>query len=818
MTANIPVSIRAIQNDLPKIKAQVTALNAEEKRAIREHLSQLSFQRRLEGEINRELKEQIAQRRRLTTLTSKLDKGMAGGGAGFGALGGLGGALGALGLGVGISEVVQFGKEAEEMGRQLEGVQTRLRNTLGSADEYARAIATAREQTRGMTSETDLASGMFTFLNARLAENVEEAANLSRAQGILVSAFGTLGANEEKFIRLLAAGNQALFDNFNLTSASINARKAQIESTRGLSSEEAKLAAIKELVIEKADELEGSLTANEIAARQFDAASKDLKATIGQELTPAFTGAKEGLADLFRQTEDAIKGWGLAFDTLTNLTNAQRVLNAQQQQEAEQLGENTTWWQQYLNAVDSSSGGLVSFIEGVYNAATGNEDLAETFNQVTQAADKVSPIVQQSTDDIEDNTEALEEEAKRLEKVADIRERSVRKLLEVDEQFQEDTAETWKDWREDQEELFEDYSDKRGDILEKAAKDAAKIEKDLAKDLAKLNKDTTKDLQKINDDEKKKIKELKQNAAKEERQESKKRRVDTLADERLFQFDLRQLAAEGSANAIKEALERRAIEEQIEREKQEVENSIKDENLEDDIERVRDEADERRSEREVEAAERREELQAEVEEERQLKEEALREALEDEKENFIERSQQLWDYRGEKLAQLEEDRKDTIAKIGEELTEIKDITKQELKKLVPIFAQFGEDAGNAFSDGLSEGFNINAALAEMLDQPVGGLAEESLPGYKASSPGGKFGLGKNPGMLTFAEGGTVPGPLGQPQLVIAHGGETFTPPGKSSGSITFIFNNTTFGNAVTDNEVIGILQKYTDEILGPALG
>lgn len=37
-------------------------------------------------------------------------------------------------------------------------------------------------------------------------------------------------------------------------------------------------------------------------------------------------------------------------------------------------------------------------------------------------------------------------------------------------------------------------------------------------------------------------------------------------------------------------------------------------------------------------------------------------------------------------------------------------------------------------------------------------------------------------LLGFAEGGTVPGPVGKPMMAMVHGGETITPPGKTSGS------------------------------------
>lgn len=38
--------------------------------------------------------------------------------------------------------------------------------------------------------------------------------------------------------------------------------------------------------------------------------------------------------------------------------------------------------------------------------------------------------------------------------------------------------------------------------------------------------------------------------------------------------------------------------------------------------------------------------------------------------------------------------------------------------------------------------------------------------------------GIDPAIRRFAKGGTVPGPKGKPVLVVAHGGETITPPRK----------------------------------------
>lgn len=820
MAVSIPVNIKATQNDLPKVKQEITNLNREEAKAIRDQLSQLSLQRRIENEINREVKEQIAQRRRLVSLSNKLDRDLQRQSRGglFGGLGGgvARGVLQAAGIGIGISETIQFAKESEELGRQLTGVQTRLRNTVGSTEEYNRVIALAREQTKGMTSEADLASGIFTFLNANLAENSEEAANLARAQGILVSTFENLGANEEKFIRLLASGNAALLDNFNLTLASVNARKAQIESTTNLSGEEARLAAIKELVIEKADQLEGSLTQAEISSRQFEAASADLTAVIGQSLTPAFIGAKSALADVFSGITDSIKGWQFATDTLNKFIATQRVLEENQRREAGLFGESETFLSRYVRSVDEGTGGLFSLIAATYNAITGNEEFAETYQDIDKALGQLAPIIPQTTGDIEDNTEALDKEAKRLEKLADTREKSLRSLLEIDRDFTENTNEVWTDWFDTQTENWQDYGDKRNEIIDKANKDAAKRETDFAKQMSRLDRDNQRDLKKITEDENKKIRDLEEQSRKERTQEEKKRKVDTLADERLFQFDLRQLAARGQANAIQEALERREIEKQIASEKASVEQQIEDEKLDDQKERIREEAAEKRAVEREDADLRKQDLLEDYEDEKAEREAALQEALQQEQENYIERSRELDQYRDDKLAQLEQDRIDSITEIGKGLTEIKSVTQAELEALVPVFDKLGKDAGEAYSKGLEQGLDVNRALASALGQPVG--APKTVHGagpYQQQQYG--------PPVGSYQIGGIIPGPLGQPVLIEAHAGEEIRSleQRQTNGGNGMTFAPTINVNGSADSNTIALmmaaLQEYTDTVLAPAL-
>jgi len=75
----------------------------------------------------------------------------------------------------------------------------------------------------------------------------------------------------------------------------------------------------------------------------------------------------------------------------------------------------------------------------------------------------------------------------------------------------------------------------------------------------------------------------------------------------------------------------------------------------------------------------------------------------------------------------------------------------------------------------------------MIGGMMGKTPEEISKGVGFRIPGiGGIGLGgaQVPG---FAGGGTVPGALGSPQLVVAHGGETINPAGAGGGGFTFVY-------------------------------
>lgn len=100
---------------------------------------------------------------------------------------------------------------------------------------------------------------------------------------------------------------------------------------------------------------------------------------------------------------------------------------------------------------------------------------------------------------------------------------------------------------------------------------------------------------------------------------------------------------------------------------------------------------------------------------------------------------------------------------------------------------------------------VNARLKVSLDQ-------QSLTAV-GGAIGGALGA---PTPKGFAAGGTVPGPYGSPQLILAHGGEEITPLGNSgtdnSGGNTYVVNVVVQGNAVYQNQLKDVVYEGLLEI------
>jgi len=332
----------------------------------------------------------------------------------------------------------------------------------------------------------------------------------------------------------------------------------------------------------------------------------------------------------------------------------------------------------------------------------------------------------------------------------------------------------------------------RDKLLDKQIKEFDKFENDRVKQISKAEDEIRKERTQVNEARKRDQAKLQR----ELRQAQDRFNLSRLQSERQFNLSERRLIAEGDILAIQELRENRALEKLEEKEsfdlgqsQQKEDNKAQDKerrkdarqrvgDLEENLNDLKSSFDSRRSEL-------LESLNTELEEQRQ----AQLEARTAQQQGFAEAAQD----RAIALQREEEDRRISqrrqLEDLGQSLTEQKDITAQGVNSIADeiervfglegaasnIIAGFSERSRSEFNsliENVEEGFKKLQGIEEKrkLDIPL-----VSLTGSGTS--GGSFGQRRSTssGIQAFQEGGVVQGPLGSPQTVQAHAGETILP-------------------------------------------
>lgn len=432
-----------------------------------------------------------------------------------------------------------------------------------------------------------------------------------------------------------------------------------------------------------------------------------------------------------------------------------------------------------------------------------SDELGEAF---TEAGEKIWPATEATeanTEATEENAEAVEEDTKAIERRQKIMRDSVREMQDIEAQALEDSTAAWDDWRDEVSDLNSDT----WKTLEKLAADSAKrqkeIQRDKDKDLLKIDRDLAKAIAREQADQAKTQRRRTEDDARRETQERRKSSLDALADERLFQNELKWMAAEGDAIGIQQALERRAIEEQIASEQGAAEQQAEEENRR--IEQEREEEDNRdriaemKAQAEEQKAERRLAASEQADEERA----SLEEQVNRENEAYDERIRELEEFREEKLTQIEQGKEEALQTLAEELAEAGELTNSELNQIAAAAGKLGKETGTNFAKGLAEGIQSVSEVNELL----GLQAPEEQTGAAASSA---FATDNIPSAGGFARGGIVPGPLGAPRRALVHGGEMITPAGQSPITVNV--------NGIGGADLAAFLQKRIELALNEYTG
>lgn len=260
----------------------------------------------------------IAQGQGITEINRQLDGLKAGAGESESATGRLSSgvmslqsALSALGLGITISQLQQFASEARAAAIEQANARNALTATVGSVSAYNAAMNEARQVTNGMVSDTQLAQGVNQLMAAGLAQSATDAAQLIQTQKILQGVFGDTAASFDRFYMLLSGGSPMLYNNFALTKQQVDAQAQLLKATKGLSDEEAKSQAVKDLLIASSKKYSDALGAETVAANQAAAAQTNFLSSFGNVINSLdkATGASSTYTTVLNKLTEGANAW-----------------------------------------------------------------------------------------------------------------------------------------------------------------------------------------------------------------------------------------------------------------------------------------------------------------------------------------------------------------------------------------------------------------------------------------------------------------------------------------------------------------------------
>lgn len=642
--------------------------------------------------------------------------------------------------------------------------------SLSGGAEIARLnLQAMNKATRGLASDTEQMQIANQLLGMRIvstSDELEQVVSVSRRLG---KEFRGLGAREaaEEFAIMVSNMSVARLDSFGISSGRVRKRIDELmRTTEGMTREQAFFQATMEEGEETLSRLGPELTTSADEISRMSAEWTNLQAALGGfiESTGIVRGLIKGI------TDDLVR-FQAAF--LDDSPEAQvKALEVQLATAEERLAT--------LEGRGNSFFGIFAAqVPGAQEAVASLKDELALLNaeqeKVNAGAREQQEALQAAIRSEEIAAENAEKRAESAKKLKEAQEQFARDMIDIQAETEQELSDARDQFDKDTERAAEDHAKRIASIKKRFAKDEVKQEKRLEKDLLKLDKNLAKSLEKSTIDESKKVAKAKQDFAKQDRTEAKRKQIDALGDERLFQFELRNLAADGEGIAIKEALERREIEKQIASEKAEFEKSVEQDKRKDQIDSIRQEGQEARAQLEQQAADRRTDLQERAEEARADRAERIAEELAQEAEVYQEKKIQLAEGLAEQEEAIRESEHKRVEEIAKGLAETEELTMTELDSMVNLAKEFGEEFGTVFADGITKAFTENLKIDEALENvgqnfgAGGGLPQPSTNGIGPSRGG----------LQPFQAGGMVQ----QTGPIFAHSGEVVANPAQGQAII-----------------------------------
>lgn len=690
-----------------------------------------------------------------------------------------------FGLTLGAKEVADLAIETFQLAEQAKVATSAFTNLSGSANIAKLNLQAMDRATRGLVSDTEqmqIANQLLGMNIVQTADQLEEVVGVSRRLG---KEFRGLGAREaaEEFAIMIANMSVARLDSFGLSSGLVRDRINELSATtEGMTREQAFFQATMEEGQKTMERLgpEITTTADEISRLKAEFANLQVSIGGAAEKTGIIQSLFKSMAD------DLVIFRGLFDDAPETQIASLNIEIAQMEAQLENLAERekTTGFFGILATVQ---------IPKVEEALSGLREELEALNivqaEATALAEQEQAARQAAIASEEKIAENIAKRAESARRLAEVQQEFGRDVVNLQDQTQDQLSDSRDQFDDDTEKAADDHTDRLKDIQKRAAKDRVKAARKLQKDLGKVDVALKRDLIRAQADEDKTVAKVRDHAAKDETRSRRSKQIDAVGDERLFQFDLRQLAADGNAIAIEQAIERRAIEQEIASEKAEFEKETEREKAKDTIATIRTEGSERKDQLQQQARDRSDDLRQRNREE--IEERRLRviedEAIEDEA--FTKRNAGLVEFFDERNLEIREGEQEGLREIAEALTLAEELTSTQLDKMVALAAEFGPKFGQAFADGMTKAISDNLEIATAIE-----AAEEIGAGagpLPVAPGGGRNGLGPFQGGGSFTVGGSG-GPDSQFVGFRASPGErvTVTPAGQAgAGGMTIIINN-----------------------------
>ncbi len=658
--------------------------------------------------------------------------------------------------------------KAAEASRSVTSAFTSLSGGAAFATVNLRAMTKA---TRGLISETEQMQIANQLLGMRIvssADELEEVVGVSRRLG---KEFRGLGARDaaEEFAIMIANMSVARLDSFGLSSGIVRKRINELmKETQGMTREAAFFQATMEEGQATIERLGPEILTTADASSTLSAEWANLKVVMGEtiEQTGIAKNVMEGLSGnliLLRR----------AFGDDSAAT-AVAALNVEIQRVESAIERHTTGFLQNADAADLLRGRL----GGLQRELSSLTDEIETQTDATKKQQEAFQAAIRSEEIAAENLAKREAAAARL---LDIQEQFAKDILDIQEDIQDQLASSQEQFDDSSIQAAEDHAEKIADIQKRFAKGEASAAKKLQKDLAKIDSDLKKALAKSEKSEGDKVAKAQAGFAKDNKNTQKRKQIDALADERLFQFELRNLAADGQGIAIKEALERRAIEQEIASEKAQFEKEVEQEKRKEVIASLRQEGSEARQQLQQQATERKSDLAERNQEASDARQERLQEELLQENEAFIQKKADLAEALAERDEAIRESERERVEEIAKGLAEVEDLTLAQFDKMIALAEQFGPEFGTVFADGMTEAFSEALKIENLIEQS--GLADigagaGGLP-VAASSNGVSPGGGGGGGIQPFQRGGVI----NQSGFGFLHAGEQVANPNEGQAIV-----------------------------------